>query len=140
MLAAGAAARRMITTARGRAAGPWAAGTAAVKTPYRTSRSRPIDDRNSVTTRYIPQQLHMPYRVRPLLGHGIDGRRETMALPEPAVSKLSPHEANDLRQEFTSFDRPSSLPVAQLPRVQACPPDQTRAPLPPHRRRARTPR
>jgi subtilase family serine protease len=50
-------------------------------------------------TCYTPQQLEAAYGVRPLLQRGIDGRGETVALPELAESPGSP-EVSDLRQDF----------------------------------------
>lgn len=39
-------------------------------------------DCDSVTTCYTPQQLEVAYGVQPLLQRGIDGRGETVVLPE----------------------------------------------------------
>ena len=44
----------------------------------------------SVATCYTPQQLEVAYGVQPLLQRGIDGRGETVVLPELAESQLSP--------------------------------------------------
>ena len=55
-------------------------------------------DCESVTTCYTPQQLEVAYGVQPLLQRGIDGRGETMVLPELAESQLSPPRVSDLRR------------------------------------------
>jgi subtilase family serine protease len=53
---------------------------------------------------YTPQQLEVAYGVQPLLQRGIDGRGETVVLPELAESQLSPPQVTDLRQDFAAFD------------------------------------
>ena len=47
-------------------------------------------DCTSLLSCYTPQQLEVAYGVRPLLQRGIDGRGETVVLPELAESQLSP--------------------------------------------------
>ena len=74
-------------------------------------------DCNSVTTCYTPQQLELAYGVQPLLQHGIDGRGETVVLPELAESKLAPPQVTDLPQDFAAFDRAFHLPPARLKSV-----------------------
>jgi subtilase family serine protease len=69
---------------------------------------------NSVTTCYTPQQLEVAYGVQPLLKSGIDGRGETVVLPELAESQLSPPLVTDLRQDFAAFDRLFHLPAPRL--------------------------
>ncbi len=63
---------------------------------------------------YTPQQLEVAYGVQPLLHRGIDGRGETVALPELAESELSPPDVTDLRQDFAAFDRLFHLPAPNL--------------------------
>src|ERR1019366_1777281 len=41
-------------------------------------------DCNSIATCYTPQQLQVAYGIEPLLARGIDGRGETVVLPELA--------------------------------------------------------
>jgi subtilase family serine protease len=62
---------------------------------------------------YTPQQFEVAYGVEPLLQHGIDGRGETVVLPELAESQLSP-EVSNLRQDFAAFDRVFGLPAPVL--------------------------
>jgi subtilase family serine protease len=70
-------------------------------------------DCNSVATCYTPQQLETAYGVRSLLLRGIDGRGETVVLPELAESQLSP-QVSDLRLDFVAFDRLFHLPAPTL--------------------------
>src|SRR5215831_8717311 len=65
-------------------------------------------------TCYTPQQLEIAYGVQPLLEHGIDGRGETVVLPELAESQLAPPEVTDLRQDFAAFDHLFHLPAPRL--------------------------
>jgi len=76
-----------------------------------------------VTTCYTPQQLQVAYGVRPLLEHGIDGRGETIVLPELAESQQSPPPGglSDLRQDFASFDRLFGMPAPRLRVVSTFP-------------------
>jgi hypothetical protein len=52
----------------------------------------PAADCNSVTTCYTPQQLQVAYGIKPLLDRGINGRGETVVLPELAriAAELAP--------------------------------------------------
>jgi len=77
-------------------------------------------DCTSVATCYTPQQLEVAYGVRPLLEQGIDGRGETVVLPELAESPTSP-EVSDLRQDFAVFDRLFHLPAPRLAVVSTFP-------------------
>ncbi len=63
---------------------------------------------------YTPQQLEVAYGVRPLLRRGIDGRGETVVLPELAQSRLSPPDVTDLRADFAAFDHLFHLPAPRL--------------------------
>lgn len=68
----------------------------------------------SMTTCYSPQQFEVAYGVQPLLRRGIDGRGETVVLPELAESRLSPPQVTDLRRDLTAFDRRFHLPAPRL--------------------------
>jgi subtilase family serine protease len=68
----------------------------------------------SASACYTPQQLEVAYGVRPLLQRGIDGRGETVVLPELAESQLSPPLVTDLRQDFAAFDHLFHLPAPRL--------------------------
>jgi subtilase family serine protease len=78
-------------------------------------------DCDSVTTCYTPQQLEVAYGVQPLLQRGIDGRGETVVLPELAESQLSPPRVSDLRADFAAFDRLFHLPAPNLKVVSTFP-------------------
>jgi subtilase family serine protease len=67
----------------------------------------------SVTTCYTPQQLEVAYGVAPLLARGIDGRGETVVLPELAEPQF-PISVSDIRQDLVQFDKLFHLPPAQL--------------------------
>jgi hypothetical protein len=75
--------------------------------------SGPLDC-DSVTTCYTPQQIEVAYGIRPLLKRGIDGRGETVVLPELAETQLRPPVVSDLRQDMSRFDSLFGLPAARL--------------------------
>jgi subtilase family serine protease len=66
------------------------------------------------TTCYTPAQLQVAYGVKPLLGRGIDGRGETVVLPELAEARLDPPLVTDLRQDMAAYDDQFHLPAAQM--------------------------
>jgi subtilase family serine protease len=65
-------------------------------------------------TPYTPQQLQVAYGVKPLLDRGIDGRGETVVLPELAETQLNPPLVTDLRQDMAGFDDLFHLPAARM--------------------------
>ena len=71
-------------------------------------------DCNSVTTCYTPQQLQVAYGITPLLDRGINGRGETVVLPELAESQLNPPLVTDMRQDMAAFDSLFRLPAARM--------------------------
>jgi subtilase family serine protease len=71
-------------------------------------------DCDSVTTCYTPHQLQVAYGIRPLLARGINGRGETVVLPELAEPHLAPPAVSDLRQDLARFDQRFGLPPARL--------------------------
>jgi hypothetical protein len=75
---------------------------------------RPAAECNSLTTCYTPQQLQVAYAIRPLLDRGINGRGETVVLPELAESQLNPPDVTDMRQDMAAFDRLFHLPAARM--------------------------
>jgi subtilase family serine protease len=86
-------------------------------TAAHTSASAPSSaplDCDSVTTCYTPRQIEVAYGIRPLLARGIDGRGETVVLPELAETRQSPPVVSDLRQDMSHFDRLFGLPIAHL--------------------------
>ena len=66
------------------------------------------------TTCYTPGQLQVAYGVQPLLRRGIDGRGETVVLPELAETRLDPPLVTDLRQDMAGFDGLFRLPAARM--------------------------
>jgi subtilase family serine protease len=96
-----------------------AGGSSANATPTASSSSSPglpsggTADCDSVTTCYTPQQLQVAYGVKPLLDRGINGRGQTIVLPELAQSAPS-HATSDLRQDLTLFDKAFGLPGARM--------------------------
>jgi subtilase family serine protease len=71
-------------------------------------------DCHSLTTCYSPQQIQVAYGVKPLLDHGIDGRGETVVLPELAEPALRPPLVSNMRQDMTRFDHLFGLPAARM--------------------------
>jgi subtilase family serine protease len=78
-------------------------------------------DCESITTCYTPQQLETAYGVQPLLQRGIDGRGETVVLPELAEIQLNPPQVTDLRQDFAAYDHLFHLPTPRLKVVSTFP-------------------
>ena len=67
---------------------------------------------------YSPQAYETAYGVAPLLRRGIDGRGETVAMPELSQAPASPG-ATDIRKDLTAFDKTFGLPAASLHVVTA---------------------
>ena len=59
---------------------------------------------------YAPRAYQVAYGVAPLLSQGIDGRGESVAMPELASSGPS----MDIRHDLAAFDRQFGLPPARL--------------------------
>jgi subtilase family serine protease len=66
------------------------------------------------TTCYTPAQLQVAYGIKPLLDRGIDGRGETIVLPELAETRLDPPLVTDLRPDMAGFDHLFRLPAARM--------------------------
>jgi subtilase family serine protease len=71
-------------------------------------------DCGSAATCYTPQQLEVAYGVKPLLRRGIDGRGETVVLPELAEAQLDPPLVTDLRKDMAGYDDLFHLPAARM--------------------------
>jgi subtilase family serine protease len=92
-------------------------GAAAGNTIGTVSASQPVGktgDCDSLTTCYTPHQLRVAYGIQPLLNRGIDGRGETVVLPELAESQFSPPLVSNIRQDLARFDSLFGLPAARL--------------------------
>jgi subtilase family serine protease len=100
-----------------------ASNLAATTPPAAATASAPggTGDCTSPQSCYTPQQLEAAYGVAPLLQRGIDGRGETVVLPELAESQLSPPTVTDLRLDFAAFDRLFHLPAPSLKVVSTFP-------------------
>jgi subtilase family serine protease len=100
-----------------------AATNVATSTPPAAATANVTGGTGDCTSRscYTPQQLEVAYGVQPLLRRGIDGRGETVVLPELAESQLSPPRVSDLRQDFAAFDRLFHLPAPTLKVVSTFP-------------------
>jgi subtilase family serine protease len=94
-------------------AGPTAGATASASSTVSSSGASTADC-DSVTTCYTPEQLQVAYGIRPLLEHGINGRGETVVLPELAESQLNPPLVTDMRQDMAAFDSTFHLAAARM--------------------------
>jgi subtilase family serine protease len=90
------------------------AGATAAASSTASSSGASTADCDSVTTCYTPQQLQVAYGIRPLLDRGINGRGETVVLPELAESQLNPPQVTDMRQDMAAFDSMFRLPAARM--------------------------
>lgn len=59
---------------------------------------------------YSPRVYQAAYGVAPLLSHGIDGRGETVVIPDPVGAAP----AMDIRKDLAAFDREFGLPAVKL--------------------------
>jgi subtilase family serine protease len=71
-------------------------------------------DCDSLTSCFTPRQLETAYGIRPLLARGIDGRGETVVLPEIAEGLFPPSSYSDLRADIARFDQLFGLPAPKL--------------------------
>jgi subtilase family serine protease len=62
---------------------------------------------------YTPQQFRIAYGIQPLLARGIDGRGQTVVLPE-LYPKTATAATSDVRQDLALFDRRFGLPDVRL--------------------------
>lgn len=62
---------------------------------------------------FSPQAVRRAYGVLPLLHKGIDGRRETVVLPETIIPPVTADDTN-IRQDMAAFDKRYHLPAAKL--------------------------
>jgi subtilase family serine protease len=76
-----------------------------------------------LATCYTPQQIEVAYGVAPLLARGIDGRGETVVLPELAEPQF-PLPTSDIRADLAEFDKLFHLPSAHLRSVTTLAPSR----------------
>jgi subtilase family serine protease len=117
-VAAGLALTGLLITTAGSSQPASAAGSAqpagAAKLASGPGRLGSTADCDSLTTCYTPQQLQVAYGVKPLLDRGIDGRGETVVLPEVGEVSGQPPAVSDIRQDLAKFDALFRLPAAHL--------------------------
>lgn len=64
---------------------------------------------------YAPHQFRVAYGIQPLLDKGIDGRGQTVVLPEFAsTAPADPPTVTDIRQDLADFDSRFGLPPARI--------------------------
>ena len=74
-----------------------------------------FDCRQPPAACYTPQQIRVAYCVQHLIDRGIDGRDETIVMPELAAKlPASSGSYTDIRQDFARFDRLFNLPAPTL--------------------------
>ena len=110
VIAGGLAVSGMVLAACG--SGPAVGGTAVTASAGQIAGN--TGDCNSLTTCYTPRQLRVAYGIQPLLDRGIDGRGETVVLPELASARHSPFQLSDIRQDLARFDSLFDLAAARL--------------------------
>jgi subtilase family serine protease len=66
-----------------------------------------------VATCYSPHEIEAAYGITPLLRRGIDGRGQTVVLPELAEPGF-PLPTSDIRRDLVRFDKLFDLPAAHL--------------------------
>jgi subtilase family serine protease len=98
-------------TARTGTASTGTASTGIAKAPLNCGPPRVLPP----TLCYRPQAYEVAYGVKPLLGQGIDGRGETVVVPELAETPSSSGLIyTDIRQDLATFDSRFDLPAAKL--------------------------
>jgi subtilase family serine protease len=72
----------------------------------------------SLATCYSPAQIRVAYGIQPLTDRGIDGRGQTVVLPELAEQRLSPGvdaaAVSNIGQDLAGFDQLFDLPSPRL--------------------------
>jgi subtilase family serine protease len=84
----------------------------------------------SLATCYSPAQIRMAYGIQPLTDRGIDGRGQTVILPELAEQRLSPGAnaaaVSNIGQDLAGFDKLFDLPAPRLQVTTAFAPGASR--------------
>jgi subtilase family serine protease len=84
----------------------------------------------SVATCYSPAQIRAAYGIQPLTDQGIDGRGQTVVLPELAQRRLSPGveaaAVSNIGQDLAGFDMLFHLPAPSLQVITALAPGASR--------------
>jgi subtilase family serine protease len=109
-----AAAAAMGLLALGCTAGPHGGSAAAPPPAAAATPASATGACGPVPAGYTPCQLQVAYGIKPLLDRGIDGRGETVVLPELAETTLRPPVVTDLREDMAAFDHRFGLPAARM--------------------------
>jgi subtilase family serine protease len=95
--------------------------SAASLTAAQSSAAHPVISEgscDSLATCYSPAQLRVAYGIQPLTDRGIDGKGQTVVLPELAEQTLSPGvgaaSVTNIRQDLAGFDKLCHLPAPRL--------------------------
>ncbi len=79
------------------------------------ARSSGLADCLTASRCYAPRQFRVAYGIQPLLDKGIDGRGQTVVLPEFAeTGYAAPPRVTDIRQDLADFDSRFGLPPARI--------------------------
>jgi subtilase family serine protease len=101
------------STARPSTTASTTARAASTANPKGPQKSGPPDDcLQPPASCYTPQAFRAAYGITPLLARGIDGRGETVVLPEEAQPPGG--RSSDIREDMAQFDRMFRLPAARL--------------------------
>ena len=100
-------------------------GQQSLPRPAGTSPDSVIADCDSLTSCDSPQQLETAYGIVPLLARGINGRGETVVLPELAEPQF-PLPVSDIRRDLAKFDHLFHLPEAHIRVVTTLAPTPSR--------------
>ena len=101
------------------ASGCTSAGTQGSASPSSTSPGKLAGGCLSAATCNTPRQIQVAYGIQPLLDRGIDGRGQTVVLPELAQERLSPPGVTDIRRDLALLDSRFGLPAARLQVITA---------------------
>jgi subtilase family serine protease len=71
-----------------------------------------VDCLHPPATCYAPGQFRVAYGIQSLIDHGVNGRGETVVVPEVATSPQQG--GSDIRQDLASFDNTFALPAARI--------------------------
>jgi subtilase family serine protease len=95
-------------------------GGSSSPSPFSSKAARPasspgLADCLSAAQCYAPGQFRVAYGIQPLLDNGVDGRGQTVVLPEFAESApAAPPRVTDIRQDLADFDTRFGLPPARI--------------------------
>src|SRR5579872_5869301 len=91
-----------------------ACGVSRPAAPRSSDTTALTDSCDSLATCYSPAQIRVAYGIQPLTGRGIDGKGQTVVLPELAQQRLAPPAVSNIAQDLTEFDKLFHLPAPRL--------------------------